>query len=225
MASIEIPESGYSAIHQIATFTEEDFDLFLNALSDAEPALNRNKFWLHVAPRIKHIDSSLIKSLMNEIFQMYSAMEAMGLEINEFTETITEAMTPEKLAQFSLNQNDVKRIHDRLTRIFGGGKGFNITMKALDVLTDQDRTFYHAKILTDIRPVFNPSGDAVDASIIVHNLRIHFGENSEHKDFYVALDTSDIQSLREVLDRADAKAKCLQGLLKTSGIAYLDAEE
>ncbi len=74
-------------------------------------------------------------------------------------------------------------------------------------------------------PVFNEKGDSVDAAVIVHNLRIHFGEDSDHKDFYVALDTSDIQSLRDVLDRADAKAKCLQGLLKTSGVSYLNAAE
>jgi hypothetical protein len=98
-------------------------------------------------------------------------------------------------------------------------------MKAMGVAADQDHIFLHARILTDIRPVFNNKGDSVDAAVIVHNLRIHYGQDSDHRDFYVALDTNDIQSLREALDRADTKAKCLQGLLKTSGVSYLDAEE
>jgi hypothetical protein len=98
-------------------------------------------------------------------------------------------------------------------------------MKAMDVVLDHSHVFFHAKILTDIRPVFNTKGDSIDAAVIVHNLRIHYEEDSDHKDFYVALDTSDIQELREVLDRADTKAKCLQGLVKKSGVSYLDAEE
>ena len=98
-------------------------------------------------------------------------------------------------------------------------------MKAAGVALDQDHLFYHARILTDVRPVFDEKGDTVSAAVIIHNLRIHYGENSDHKDFYVALDTGDIQLLREALDRADKKAKRLQELLNASGIVYLDDEE
>jgi hypothetical protein len=93
------------------------------------------------------------------------------------------------------------------------------------VLTEEERIFYSARILTDIRPIFNEAGNLIEAAVIVHNLKIHFGENGDETDFYVALDTSDIQALREVLDRADEKAKQLQSLLQRSQISYLDAEE
>jgi hypothetical protein len=73
--------------------------------------------------------------------------------------------------------------------------------------------------------VFDEKGETVDAAVIVHNLRIHYGQDSEHKDFYVSLDTSDIADIREALDRADAKAKSLEGILKRSGVSFLDADE
>jgi hypothetical protein len=225
MPSITIPESAYAAIQHLIRLSPPDFDAFLDALSRAEPSLDQDKFWSHVATHFTRIDQIEIKSILNEIFQMDVARTGMDMDISEFAEVIADAAASAKSEKFPCEEGDKKILKDRLVKIFEGRKGLNITMKAMGVLVDQDHVFYHAKILTDIRPVFNEKGDSVDAAVIVHNLRIHYGEDSDHKDFYVALDASDIQSLREVLDRADTKAKCLRGFLKTSGVSYLDAEE
>jgi len=228
MSLITIPKSAYAAIQHLIHFSAHDFDAFLDALSKAEPSLNQYNFWKHVAKHVNRVDQAVIESILHEIFQMDDArLDAArdGLGLDEFAESVAEAAASAKSKEFPFEKEDRKILKDRLVRIFEGRKGLKITMKALGVLVDQDHAFYHARILTDIRPVFNDKGDSVDAAVVVHNLRIHYGENSDHKDFYVALDASDIQSLREVLDRADAKAKCLQGLLKTSGVSYLDAEE
>ncbi len=228
MSAITIPKSAYSAIQSLIHLSAPDFEAFLEALSRAEPSLDQDNFWEHVAAHAKQIDRTVIKSILHEIFQMDTARERAatdGLTTDEFAESVAEAAASAKSDKFPFEDGDRKILKDRLVRIFEGKKGLKTTMKAMGVVLDQDRIFYQARILTDIRPVFNEDGDSVDAAVIVHNLRIHYGQDSDHKDFYVALDTRDIQSLREVLDRADAKAKCLQGLLKTSGVSYLDAEE
>jgi len=228
MSKIIIPKSAYAAIQHLIHFSVPDFDAFLDALSKAEPSLNQDNFWKHVAKHVNRVDQSVIESILHEIFQMDDArVDAAtdGLGLNEFAEAVAEAAASSKSEVFPFEEGDGKILKDRLVRIFEGNKGLKITMKAMGVMVDQDHIFSHARILTDIRPVFNNNGDSVDAAVIVHNLRIHYVENSDRKDFYVALDTNDIQSLREVLDRADAKAKCLQGLMKTSGVSYLDAEE
>jgi hypothetical protein len=225
MPALTIPESAYAAIQLLIRLSPSDFEAFLEALSRAEPSLDKDNFWSHVAKHVENIDRSTIKVILNEIFQMAEAVDGTGIGIDEFAESVAEAAALAKSDRFPFGEGDRKILKDRLVKIFEGRKGLNITKKAMGVLVDQEHTFYHAKILTDVRPVFNEKGDSVDAAVIVHNLRIHYGKESDHKDFYVALDTSDIQSLRDVLNRADAKAKCLQGLLKISGISYLDAEE
>ena len=60
---------------------------------------------------------------------------------------------------------------------------------------------------------------------LLHNLRIRYGEDGDSKDFYAALDTSDIQALRIALDRAEKKARGLQEILESSKVTYLDVEE
>jgi hypothetical protein len=166
----------------------------------------------------------VIEAILREIFTMDMTRDG-NEEISEFVDSIVQAAAEVKSKEFPYEEKDGKILKDRLLRIFDGRKGLDITMKAMGVVLDHHHVFFHAKILTDIRPVFNTKGDSIDAAVIVHNLRIHYEEDSEHKDFYVALDTNDIQLLRELLDRAEAKAKCLQGLVKTSGVSYLDIEE
>jgi len=228
MSLIRIPKSAYAAIQHLIHFSVPDFDAFMDALAKAEPSLNQDNFWKHVAKHVSRVDQAVIESILREIFQMDNArVDAAndGLGLNEFAEAVAEAAAAAAAEEFPFNEGDRKILKDRLVKIFEGRKGLQITMKAMGVVVDQDHVFYHARILTDIRPVFNDNGDSVDAAVIVHTLRIHYGENGDHKDFYVALDTSDMQALRETVDRADAKAKCLEGLLKTSGVSYLDAEE
>lgn len=223
MLPITIPESAHAALQNLINLSASDFKTFLDALTRAEPSLDASGFWRHVAIHLKQVDQAVIQSILHEIFQMDDARS--GMDVAEFAEAIAIAAASGGSKTLNLKTGDQEILKDRIIRIFESKKGLRITMKAAGVLTDQDHSFLSARILTDIRPVFNDKGDSADAAVIVHNLIIHYGIDSDHKDFYVALDTSDIQSIREVLDRADEKAKSLQRLLKSSGVTYLDVEE
>jgi hypothetical protein len=50
----------------------------------------------------------------------------------------------------------------------------------------------------------------------------HEGGTKEHKEFYVALDTDDIQALKEVINRAERKTIALQTIIKSSKLPYLE---
>ena len=149
----------------------------------------------------------------------------MGLSTEEFAKIMSDTAASAKSDKFLFSENDKATLETRLAKIFELRRSLSVTTKALDVLTSHDRVFYTARILTDLRPVFDESGDLIEAAVIVHNLRIHYGQDDDHRDFYVALDTRDIQSLRDVLDRADKKARSLEELLRLSGVSYLDADE
>ena len=81
------------------------------------------------------------------------------------------------------------------------------------------------KILTDVRYVFqtNPEEEPFGA-VIVHTLKLSYHENDDHKDFYIAMDDDDLIKIRDVLDRADAKANILASKLENAKISYLGNE-
>jgi len=224
-SSLKIPASAYSAIQTLLHLSQEDFDVFLKALAAAKPALSSDVFSRHVASQAKTIDESIIKSIIGELFPMDVIRDSLDFTGEQFSQLFCDAAAKVNSKDFPFNETDAATLRSRLSRIFDLRKSLSITTKALDVLTEEERIFLGARILTDIRPIFNEAGNLIEAAVIVHHLKIHFGENDDETDFYVALDTSDIQALRDVLDRADEKAKQLQSLLQRSQISYLDAEE
>jgi len=98
------------------------------------------------------------------------------------------------------------------------------TSKALDVMTEHERILCGARVITDVRSVFADPAEKPTAAVIVHMLKISYHQNREHKDFYVALDSSDVRKLKEILQRAELKAKSLSAVLAGTGISILDAQ-
>ena len=225
MPSITIPESAYPAIQDLVRLSQDDFEALVKALSDATPAISPGRFWRHVAQRAPQIAEAKTESIVTQLFTLDYVRDDLGLSTEEFAKIMSDTAASAKSDKFPFSEDDKATLETRLTKIFELRRSLSLTTKALDVLTSHDRVFYTARILTDLRPVFDGSGDLIEAAVIVHNLRIHYGQDDDHRDFYVALDTRDIQSLRDVLDRAEKKSQSLQELLRLSGVSYLNADE
>src|ERR1700687_3422193 len=225
MPEITIPESAYPAIQSLAHLSVEDFKTLLKALEQAKPAAAPHLFWKHVAKLAPTISPSTIKIIVNELFSMHLALENLDISTEEFSKSVSDAVFSEQSEEFPIDEADRDILKDRLTKLFELKASLRLTAKASDISTDAQHLFYTAKILTDIRPVFDEEGTVIEAAVIIHNLLIHYGDANDHKNFVVTLDANDVNELRSVLDRADAKAKALQSLLKRAEVSYLDVEE
>ena len=223
MPEITIPESAYPAIRSLSQLSAEDFKTLLKALEQAKPAAAPHLFWKHVAKLATTISPSIIEIIVDELFAMHLALEVAPISTEQFAKKLSDDVFSEQ--KLPIDETDRDILKDRLTKLFELKASLGLTAKALDILTDAQHLFYTAKILTDIRPVFNEEGKVIEAAVIVHNLLIHYGDAGDHKNFFVNMDTDDIKQLRAVLDRADQKAKTLQALLQRSEVSYLDVEE
>lgn len=73
-----------------------------------------------------------------------------------------------------------------------------------------------AKILTDVRPVFNSEGDAVTQVVVSHTLHVIYQEGGKDDEIHLSLDAVDIATLKRLCERAERKAKVIkEGLAKT----------
>jgi hypothetical protein len=97
--------------------------------------------------------------------------------------------------------------------------------KAGYVLTQHERIFVKARILTDVRPIFHSNvSEKPGSALIIHMLQMTQRDNQDpHKveDLYFALDSNDISSLKALLDRALQKEETLRALMTESGVAVL----
>jgi hypothetical protein len=142
--------------------------------------------------------------------------------LSEFAEEVCRSLDETKVDALKLKPERRDIFKQRITRLLAPSSSLAITARAVDVLTEHERIFTSARIITDIRSVFSDPSEKPSAAFIVHMLNIHYRQGREKKEFFVALDSDDIAKLKEVLDRAEKKAKSLATLLDASGIHTLD---
>src|SRR5947207_2278671 len=105
MPSMKIPESAYPAIQNLIRLITADFDAFLEALSQATPVLDQEKFWSHVASHIPQVEQSVIKSIVTEVLEMATACSVMDFGVDDLVSAIASAAS-EKPQKFPFTETD-----------------------------------------------------------------------------------------------------------------------
>lgn len=72
-----------------------------------------------------------------------------------------------------------------------------------------------ARVLTDVRPVFDDDADEMLGGIVTHSLVVEYTENRTLKRAHFALDTSDVVRLKLQCERAERKAATAETVLKS----------
>lgn len=90
--------------------------------------------------------------------------------------------------------------------------------KAIDLAYEYANLFQSARIVTDIRPVFDESASEIAAAVISQTLRIYFSSEEGDHSLSIALDQLDLERLRESCDRAIKKARVAQKLIGESKV-------
>jgi hypothetical protein len=100
------------------------------------------------------------------------------------------------------------------------------TAKAGEILTEHEKIFETARVMTDFRPIFHVDvSEKPDAGLVIHMLKITQRDKHSRKfDAYYALDTNDIAKLMGVLDRAVKKEKALRKTMEDAGLRVLDVK-
>lgn len=93
-------------------------------------------------------------------------------------------------------------------------KAFRVVSKTVDLSYDYANLFEGARIVTDIRPVFNDKDEEedmdVDGAVVSYTLRLHYDNRSGRQSLSITLDEIDIESLAYQCDRALRKGRLAQ---------------
>ena len=155
-------------------------------------------------------DSGKIASLL---YGLYGIKERETKSLNELIDSITDSLKQKTNKKLKPNRFFKEILKNLLTvRKLG-----NI-YKAFDLLFEHDKTYFSARVITDIRPVFEFNSDKnIETSVIIHNLRIQYNSDDGSLQYFtVALDNIDLGKLREQLVRAIKKVESIKSNLKDS---------
>ena len=217
-ASVSIPEGALPDLKRVAELDDELFNSLLTAIGETAPTLTRDQFFTKLSDRVKS-PSEDIYAVLRTAFALYTIKEKAGFSDQDLSEAVTNSSTVSEAADFSLEQRE--KLRNRLALLLGFDQSLGVSIKALDVMTEHERIFCTARILSDIRPVFTNELESASA-MIIHTLQIGFHQDGKHREYYFALDTDDIQKLKSVIERAERKTAALQSILQRAEVRYLE---
>jgi len=91
---------------------------------------------------------------------------------------------------------------------------FGALDKATELIYSHQNVLREARVLTDLRPVYNKAADAIVRMVVTHQLILEYLDGSSRKRLYVAIDAVDLKELKEQCERAADKARVVSESLK-----------
>jgi hypothetical protein len=224
MAKLNIPERYRPGVSMIRQLTEADVREIRAALDGvltsgaSEEDLASNKKLGDIATAatasVTHANVPDLKQVGEALVALYAVKAMRDVSIEEFADRVSDAMESLDQEKLRLPRAEREQFKQKLITLLSADV-FGLMSKVLDLRTDDERVFCHARILTDLRPVFGSRiEDGPKGMVVVHLLKIGYHAGSEdHHEFFVSLDMNDLQTLRKLIDRAEAKAKSLKSAI------------
>jgi hypothetical protein len=165
-----------------------------------------------------------IDDLITSLDALYYLKHQSDTSASEFSEQVLQAMDDSGNKALLVEKSLRESFKERLNQVMSGNL-LSVAIKSREVLYEQERTFGFARVLSDVRLLDEEgSEDDVNGAVIIHTLKIHYIENDQHKEFFVSLDTADVDVLIDALISAQERAKSLKAMLAAANVLYIDAE-
>lgn len=226
---LTIPESQKRALAKLVSLRPEQRRALREAVSAARPRLLIQDFIAGIAPSAVLPEKDLL-AVIEMLSSLYIELDRHGITSHEIAKQVSDLAQAESSPDLQPADGNWKSFADDLAGLLSLGGTLGVTSKANEIKLAHERVFCDARILTDLRPVYQTNvEDGPAAGIIVHTLKVTYHErltghegNPSTEDFYVALDKEDISRLSELMTRALRKEESLKKIARERDLDVLE---
>ncbi len=212
-----IPAPYRSGFAKIKKLSPTDAEMLRAALEKSPTTGGLKGMTSAVAEQAPSLKKEDVEDIVRTLYSLYVFRADDDTPLPGFVSELISAIRATGDKSLTVSEEEENEFSDKLTKLLGIHTAI-VASKAEQLKSDYAKTFLSAKILTDIRPVFDKPEERPMVVAITHTLKIEYHEQGEHREFYVALDSDGLQQMRKVLQRAEAKASSLRSLLKDAGL-------
>lgn len=226
--AIRIPKEDYDRVATLFAMSQADLDSLSIALTEAAPSLRLSKFSRNVQERVS-LDPSVVDDVVRLLVAICSVQSQESLDATQVVDAICDAAPLTKDERLKAPSVGWGVLKSYLVSFLKLEKSLGVTAKAAFVAYQYPYHLHDARIITDARPVFpRNAGDGPTAYMIIHSLALEVHEGDQDHRWFVALDSTDLERLRDTIDRALLKEQTLQNSLQRTGtpvLAWKDATD
>lgn len=218
MAGIGTPRPFRAPLELVAKLDDPHAEGLVGALSRARPLA-----------RLSDLEEVVRASLPTEQGDQAEVLVAALMSISGRLRTLSmDRMTSTVSTSPDLDLTDQERgiLKRRLAAIAGLPAVWS-TASAVELLTQNERNYRTARIVTDVRHVFedDATGRPIGA-VIIQVLAIQtWNRDGEEKTVHIAMDDEDLRELESATRRALEKTSNLKGMLTEQQLPYFQLDE
>lgn len=220
MPTLRIPNSEFAVLRTLVDLEDSVFSAFVKAIEETDTKYLGTDFSEQVAPKVPSLKLNQLKPILRTALSLYNIMRRRERSPEELASDLKETVEITEPRGFPIQKASI--LKDRIQKLLGIGKIMALASRAFDVMTEQERIFCAVRVLSDIRPVFQESTDAISAAVVIHNLRIAYHQDGEHKEFAVAMNLDDVRKVKDAMERAERKSYTLKAFVQNSGVTYFE---
>jgi hypothetical protein len=226
MVELRIPEGYERGFFEIRELEDGQISDLLLALESEPPTLGRAGLQTRVAAKAETVPRAELGWITEALLALYALRDSMGLQVSDFADAVCDAMDTSDFEELWFVDAEERAAFKARLVLLLGVQSLDLAARATDLLYEHERTLHgSARVLSDIRPIFGPDpGGQPRGAVIVHTLKISYHEGGRIKEFFVALDSVQVDELVGALMRASAKEESLKSMLAAAGVPHIDEE-
>lgn len=211
---LAIPASQKESIKQLIDLPEDKWKSLLQALEVAEPTISARLMTEHIAPEVD-LSVDQLRRLVVMAGSLYMTRDQRAVNAEEFADAVVQAAINEELVKRD-DSEGASKLKDRISRLLSLDRSLGVSAKATQLLQRHKNPLATARIFTDIRPVFTGDEDPTpQAAVVVHTLELVTSTDGRELSHYIALDSTDLKTLKRIVDRAIRKETSLRTIMKS----------
>ena len=212
-----IPQSYRAGLAKIKSLSPEAVSALANALGVAQISdFAKLSSVVESSAQVSPEEAAAIVTSVRSLYYIKATAETATPDL------VAMLMTAMQMSggNMALSESEKPAFAEKLTKLLSIGR-VERSGKIEQLKTDHQNILEDAKILTDLRPVFDKPGDRPIGFIIAHTLKIVTHESGVHKELFFALDGDDVLTLKRTAERALEKMASLQDFIKSANLDNL----
>jgi hypothetical protein len=126
------------------------------------------------------------------------------------------------------HQENWVKVSKHLGTFFEQDNFFSQASKAFDLLSERSAVLQGARLLTELRPIYNEATTGTLAQLLTSTLVVDYWDGQMAHSLHVSLDKDDLEKLASEVERAQLKIRVSQqeaAELGTNLVVYGDSQE
>ncbi len=213
---LRVPPVFGRPLELLKELSTEQFGAFANALSELSLRSSRKTVVEGLIEAVDGLSKRDAAMLLDFVTQTRTVVARMGVD----AEAVSAAVAK------SLGAGDDDALTGRLSELLAS-RFIAMREKAIGLQREPEPRLEGARCLTDLRPVFGVDGgtDDVLGFVVISTLLLQLDGDHQDRGLAVRVSRSQLESLREVVDRALDKHQTLEETLAKAGLDDLTQEE